>query len=66
LIVGHSRGDSITFGAVGGSYSSKVPLELLGAELDRVSFGEPVEALIGRLGASVRITRTTQRRSKRF
>jgi hypothetical protein len=52
LIVGHSRGESITYGSPGASYSSSLPFEQLAQAVSRVTHGKALDGIVERLGAA--------------
>lgn len=62
LLVGHSRRDSITYGAPGASYSHGLPVATLATEIAKVTFGA-VDGLVKKTAGKVRITFRSYRRT---
>jgi hypothetical protein len=61
LLVGHSRRNSITYGARGASYSHGLPLHQLAEEIAKVSFAS-VDGLVRKTAGKVKVTHRSHRR----
>lgn len=60
LLVGHSRGASLTYGDAG--YRPGVQLETLRKEIAKVSYGKPLDDLVRSLGGNVKVTKQSRPR----
>lgn len=64
LLVGHSRGDSLTYSKPGHGYSPGLPLPELAKAIEKVTYGA-ADGLVRRLSGAVRVTVRSRRRYRR-